>query len=479
MKRNAFTFQKKLLCYFMFFTAVIFTVLWLLQTVFLQRFYDGMIIKNTISASDSIVSQFGSEQIADYIDEISRENSIVVYVTDTEGNLLYSSDEFRKLQGRQNEREERGGKGIKGDHAHYRELPENFDEFLQLLSQSENGTAELRTDDLYAYGRYITFSGEDAVLYLGATLGAVGSAARIIRTQLLWVTLLSVVIGFVLAWFLSRSFAKPIAQLNEKAHKLGGNQSDTPFAEGFCTELDDLNGTLDRTAEKLKQNREFQNEFLANVSHDLRTPLTMIKGYAEMIRDISREDERQCAADVAVIVEESDRLTALVNEILEYSELQMTDKEPVKESVNLSEIVISVTDSFENLHAKDGFTFERSIADGIQISGNASRLQRAVYNLIDNAVRHAGADKWIGVTLKSDGQTAAVEISDHGSGIAADDIGHIWEKYYTNRQRRGKGVSGLGLAIVKQTVTMHNGNCEVSSEPEKGSTFRILLPISA
>lgn len=462
----------------MFFTAVIFTVLWLLQTVFLQRFYDSMIINNTVHAADSIVSQFGSAQIADAIDEISRENSIVVYVTDTDGNLLYSSDEFRKLQGRHNEREERGGKGIKADHAHYRELPENYSEFLETLRASSDGTAELRTDDLYVYGRSITYNGEDAVLYLGATLGAVGSAARIIRTQLLWVTLLSVAVGFVLAWFLSRSFAKPIAQLNEKAHQLGEHQPDIPFAEGFCTELDDLNGTLDRTAEKLKQNREFQNEFLANVSHDLRTPLTMIKGYAEMIRDISREDEQQCAADVAVIVEESDRLTALVNEILEYSELQMTDKEPVSEQVDLSGIVTSVTDSFENLYAKDGFTFSRSIAAGIQIHGNASRLQRAVYNLLDNAVRHAGADQWIGVTLKSDGQTASVEISDHGSGIAPDDIEHIWEKYYTNRQRRGKGVSGLGLAIVKQTVTMHNGKCEVSSEPDKGSTFRILLPIS-
>ena len=462
----------------MFFTAVVFTVLWLLQTVFLQRFYDGMIIKNTVDAADSIVSQFGSSQIADYIDEISRENSIVVYVTDTEGNLFYSSDEFRKLQGRHSERDDRGGKGIKGDHAHYRMLPENYGEFLDTLRASSDGTAELRTDDLYVYGRAVTFGGEDAVLYLGAALGAVGSAARIIRTQLLWVTLLSVAVGFVLAWFLSRSFAKPIAQLNEKAHQLGGNQPDAPFTEGFCTELDDLNVTLDKTAEKLKQNREFQNAFLANVSHDLRTPLTMIKGYAEMIRDISREDAQQCAADVAVIVEESDRLTALVNEILEYSELQMTDREPVAEQVNLSEIVTYVTDSFEKLYAKDGFTFARSIAAGIPVCGNASRLQRAVYNLLDNAVRHAGEDKWIGVTLRSDGQTAAVEISDHGSGIAPDEQEHIWEKYYTNRQRRGKGVSGLGLAIVKQTVTMQGGRCEVNSEPDKGSTFRILLPIS-
>ena len=461
----------------MFFTAVIFTVLWLLQTVFLQRFYDSMIMKNTVSAAERIVAQTDSSRLADHIDVVSRENSIVVYVTDPAGKLLYSSDEFRKMQGKPNDRDIPPPKGNRGDRPHYRELPENFGEFLHTLRESEDGTAELRSDELYVYGRYITYNGGEAVLYLGATLGAVGSAARIIRTQLLWVTLLSVTVGLVLAWFLSRSFAKPIAQLNEKAHTLGENQPDLPFAEGFCTELDDLNGTLDRTAEKLRQNREFQNEFLANVSHDLRTPLTMIKGYAEMIRDISREDEQQCASDVAVIVEESDRLTALVNEILEYSELQMTEKEPVTEQVDLSEIVISVSDSFENLYTKDGFTFERDIAADIQISGNASRLQRAVYNLLDNAVRHAGDDRWIGVTLRSDGQTAAVEISDHGSAIAPDDLERIWEKYYTNRQRRGKGVSGLGLAIVRQTVTMHNCKCEVRSVVGQGSTFRILLPI--
>lgn len=477
MKRNTFTFQKKLLSYFMFFTAVIFTVLWLLQTVFWQQFYDGMIIRNTVSAAESIVAESGNPRIADYIDEISRENTIVVYVTDTEGSPLYSSDEFRKMHEKHDERDDRGRKGIRGDRAHYRELPDNYGEFLQMLRNSSDGTAELRSDDLYVYGRYITFSGEDAVLYLGASLGSVGSAARIIRTQLLWVTLLSVAVGFVLAWFLSRSFAKPIAQLSEKAQNLSENQQRSSFTEGFCTELDELNATLDRTAVKLQQNREFQNEFLANVSHDLRTPLTMIKGYAEMIRDISREDEQQCAADVAVIVEETDRLTALVNEILEYSELQMTDKERIAEQVDLSEIITSVTDSFEKLYAKDGFIFGRNITADIHICGNASRLQRAFYNLLDNAVRHAGDDRWVGTVLKADGQTAVVEISDHGSGIKPDDLERIWEKYYTNRQRRGKGVSGLGLAIVKQTVTMHGGKCEVISEPEKGSTFRIVLPI--
>ncbi len=482
MKRKTNSFRKKLLSWFMFFTVVIFTVLWLLQTVFLQKFYNSMIIRNTVKVADKISSESQSSDITSYIDDISRSNSILVFVTDTDGNIMYSSDEYKKGHKFKDERLEMpyngNGKEIR---FHYRELPENYTEFLSAVNASDNGEAELQNDDIYVYGRLIDFYGNDekAVLYVGTTLNAVGSTARIIRIQLIWVTLLSIIIAFVLALFMSKSFSKPVSQLNEKAaHKLGEKDNDAEFSEGFCTELDELNKTLDTTSEKLKKNREFQNELLANVSHDLRTPLTMIKGYAEMIRDISREDEKQCAEDVAVIVEETDRLTALVNEILEYSELQMSDSEAVMNDVDLSETVASVADSFDKLYSKDGYVFERNIADDIHIKGNVSRLQRAIYNLLDNAVRHAGEDKWLGISLRTDNDKAIIEISDHGSGIAPEELEHIWDRYYTKRQRSGKGVSGLGLAIVKQIVSQHNGVCKAESEVGAGSVFSIELSIN-
>ena len=164
-----------------------------------------------------------------------------------------------------------------------------------------------------------------------------------------------------------------------------------------------------------------------------------------------------------------------MNEILEYSELQMSDSEAVMNDVDLSETVSSVADSFGKLYSKDGYVFERNIADGVHVKGNVSRLQRAVYNLLDNAVRHAGEDKWVGISLKSDKDKAIIEISDHGSGIAPDELEHIWDRYYTKRQRNGKGVSGLGLAIVKQIVSQHNGVCKAESEVGTGSVFSIEL----
>ena len=485
MRFKAKTFRIKLLSYFLLFTAVIFTVLWLLQTVLLQSFYNGMIISNAKSAAEKITSYSTGSDMNETLDELSVDNSLLVFITDTEGNILYSADEYKKGHKELDDMDVpdddyddimqiKGSKRRKNGHIHYRELPTNFDVFLRELEDSDSGEAEITTEQMYFYGKYIDYGdGDKAVLYLGTNLNAVGSTARIIRFQLLIVTILSVGVGIILALFMSKRFSKPVSQLDKKAHTLGENTEAPDYHKGFCLELDDLNDTLDRTDEKLKKNKMFQNELLANVSHDLRTPLTMIKGYAEMIRDISHEDEKQCAEDVAVIVRETDRLTALVNEILEYSELQMSDTEPVMTDVDISEAVKTVTDSFESLYSKEGCTFERSIADNIRIRGNSSRLTRAVYNLIDNAVRHIGDDKWVGVTLKKENGRAVIEISDHGKGISKEELERIWDKYYTCRQREGKGVSGLGLAIVKQTVIQHNGICGAESETGKGSTFYI------
>ena len=190
----------------------------------------------------------------------------------------------------------------------YKNLPDGYDEFLSALSQSEDGTVEYKTDSQYVCGRYIeTADDEQTVLYVSAALGAVGATASIIRMQLLWVTALSLVIAFLIAWFLARRFAVPVGQLSDQAKMLADECYKPQFQKGFCSELDELSDALDQTAGELAEAKRYQKELLANVSHDLRTPLTMIKGYAEMVRDISWEDEAQRAADTGIIIREADR----------------------------------------------------------------------------------------------------------------------------------------------------------------------------
>ena len=481
MKHKIRSFGFRLWLCFAVFTAIIFTVLWLLQTVFLQSFYNEMIIGNTKKTAQSIITNSSSENINDLIDELAHNNSILVYITDTEGELLYSSDEWGGMRKKGIAAENGAMKGKKGEKhlgGGYRSLPDEYASFLEKLTASDNGTVEIRDDNYYVYGSYIDYSGtgKKSVLYVGASIDAVGASVTIISMQLVWVTLLSVVVGFILSWFIAGRFSSPVNRLSAKAKRLGERDYEPGFGKGFCTELDELSDTLDKTNEKLIESHEFQMELLANASHDLRTPLTMIKGYAEMIRDISWEDSRQCGEDVAVIIKEADRLTALVNEIMEYSELKSEDREKDLIRLDLSRLAARTATSFEALKKPEGIIVEKSIEDGIFVDGNSGRLERALYNLMDNAARHTDDSKRIKVSLALEKKTVRISVSDYGSGIPEEELDHIWDRYYTTRMRKGKGVSGLGLAIVRQITELHKGSCKVYSKPGEGSTFVMELP---
>lgn len=500
MKTKTWPFRTKLWLYFVLFAALIFSLLWLLQTVGLQRFYDGMMENNIRNAAKTITAACQSDDFYDIIDHLTFEESLLVYLTDGEGRVIYSSDSynpyFRQMKNRPGPgKPDRNDPHRKIDNSArqtdlYRNLPDNYDEFLGKLAASETGTVEYTDGNSYVYGSRITLDDdhdehdddddddgpEEAILYVSGTLGAVGAAASIIRTQLLWGTVLSLILGFVIAWIISRRFAKPISQLTEQAKMLSEEKYEEKFEKGFCKELDDLNDSLTESAENLSEAREYQKELLANVSHDLRTPLTTIKGYAEMVRDFSWEDEEQRIADTEVIIKEADRMTALVNEILEYSRLKEKNAALKTTDVNFSNLTESAADRFEPLFRSQGGMIEREIEPDCIVKGDPELLERAIYNLLDNAIRHADeSDKRVTIILRQEGDHTILEVRDYGKGIAPEELPHIWEKYYTSRQRNNKGVSGLGLAIVKQTADLHHVEVSAESEPGKGSTFSFIL----
>lgn len=491
-KKKTPSFRTKLWLYFAAFAAVIFSLLWILQTVFLQNFYDNMMKRNIREAAEKIASNADSPEIFDIIDRLSLEDSLLVYITDDDGDIIYSSDAYQpyfRQNSRQNFGPERENPSHRGEESgkqlwSSRSLPDNFDDFLESLAKDESGTVAYTFGNAYIFGTRIRFmeddddddDREDAVLYVAGTLGAVGAAASIIRVQLLWVTGLSLVLAFIIAWLIARRFAAPVNQLNDQARMLSRDQYEDHFSRGFCRELDELNDSLSQSARELAAARDYQKELLANVSHDLRTPLTMIKGYAEMIRDISWEDETQREADCAVIIKEADRMTALVNEILEYSRLQEKDLEPVFSDVDLSRLTAETVERFRPLAQKSGVEIDRQIAPDCTVRGNRELLERALFNLIDNAVRHsAERDMPVTVTVSRDAGRVRLDVRDQGEGIDPQELPHIWEKYYTNRQRGNQGVSGLGLAIVKQIAGIHGAEVRAESQKGYGSTFSLIF----
>ncbi|MGN1390221.1 MAG: sensor histidine kinase [Bulleidia sp.] len=472
------SFRTKLWLCFVLFAAFIFSILWLLQTVFLQQLYNRMLAASTRRAAQEIAASSSEETFTDLIDRLSQENSLLVYITDSSGTIYYHSDSYQSYYSDAEENPYHSDEPMGWQIGIYRNLPDGYDTFLDTILASEDGTAEYETDTKYIFGSVIRLSdGQPAILYASASLEPVGAAVSILKIQLIWVTGLSLLIAFLLSWFLAKRFSKPVHQLVLQAEQLADGTSRPIETKGFCRELDALSDSLTRTAVKLDEAEHAQQDLLSNISHDLRTPLTMIRGYAEMVRDVSWNNEALRTADTGIIIREADRLTDLVNQILEYSRLQEERIVPVFRSADLSALSVQVCRQFRPLAEKEGIAIEEHISPACMVNGDPDLLKRLIFNLIDNALKHAGTEKKITVSVFQE-ELVILEVRDYGEGISEEELPHIFEKYYSTRSKSGP-VSGLGLAIVKQIADLHSALCTAESTPGQGSCFRISLkPVS-
>lgn len=470
----------------MLFAAIIFGSLWLLQTVFLQNFYDAMVIHNVKKAAGQLAEQKDSPYFTDSMDELASSQSLLIFWTDEEGQILYSADEHHAVYTPNQAWHDSGENPYRQQEeplnwqaAALRHLPQAYDDFLRRLSASETGTMGYTTEDgtVYVYGmRLHTQSAslaQDSVLYISTPLGAVGAAVGILRRQLVWVTIASLVLGLAIAYGLAKQFARPVAALTAQAKSLLDSEVEDNYAQGFCTELDELSQTLGQTAKALEELENARRELLANISHDLRTPLTMIKGYAEMVQEISWADDTKRADDLAVIIREADRLTGLVNDIVEYSAWHSGKQLSIREAVNLTAAAQTVMEQFVPLEKAKGIFIEAVLEPEQWVLGDSEQLKRVLYNLLDNAIGHAGSSHKVRVCIQGVGDTLVrAEVQDFGEGIAEEELPYIWERYFTAKNRPSGGKSsGLGLAIVKEILLGLDAAFGVDSTVGEGSIF--------
>lgn len=466
----------KLWKYFVLYAAITLALLWLLQTVFLQGFYSQMQLKSVEQAANDIAENLKSEEDFLLLDSIAYENSFQIILTDWNGNIRYSVDQYSSAY-RENQNPYQSGTKQSWQMGLHQSLPEDYDSFLDALSASEDGSVsyELASETDHSnwiYGKALSLTGEQLVLYINAPIGAVYSTVVILRTLLLAVSFLLLCIGFGLAYLFARRFARPIIKLSAQTKKLAEGGNTITFEKGFCTELDALSSTLDETAQSLARLENSRRELLANVTHDLRTPLTLISGYAEKIGDLSWEEREEACQDAAIIKREANRLTLLVNDILDYSVLQSGAASFNLQSVNISRLAEKVILQFQVLHEQKQIIFEQSIEPELYVTADEQRLSQVFYNLIANAITHVGNNRIVGVRVSRKGKTVRVEVYDHGQGISQENIPHIWDRYFTSRERkRSENGTGLGLSIVKEILTAHSAEYGVNSQTGQGSCF--------
>ncbi len=455
--------------YFTIFAIIILAVLWFLQTVFLENFYDVMQKNHIKKIAEKICNAGENTEIV--IDTFAAENSILILLTDVNGNIIYSADEYSlSYKKKPYSYIDHGGDNnpYRSDYPEqtYRHQPEHYYDFLKRLGDSESIFYTIehnKKNNTLIYGQRLS---DNSILYINTSIGAIGSTVSIIRLQLCAVTIMALLTGFLTAIFISKRFSKPIFQLSQQSQKMADGDFNISFKKGFCAETDKLADSLAYAAYKISETDKLRRELLANVSHDLRTPLTMIKGYAELIRDMY--EEKNTNNDAEIIIREADRLSLLVNDILDYSKLQSGTVKFEFEKIDISFLTETTAEQFSAICKTKNINITKSIEVNKYVMADKKRIQQVLYNFITNAVVHTKKNGNVYILVIEKNEIVRIEIRDSGNGINPEELPYIWDRYFTSKKG---GTNGLGLAIVKEILIAHNSQFGVDSKEGIGSIF--------
>lgn len=323
----------------------------------------------------------------------------------------------------------------------------------------------------------------DAYVFIYSYLEPIGTTMSILQTTFLITANIVLLIGCVIAIILSSHIANPLVKISRNANRLITGQFNMPVRNNDYEEIATLTENLNEASKEISRTEDLRKDLIANVSHDLRTPLTMIKAYAEMIRDLSGDNPEKRNNHLGVIIDETDRLTTLVTDLLNLSKIQSGVSELNREIFNFSEHVEELLKRFMLLDDKADYSIDKQIQENIFIDCDKQKIEQVIYNLVNNAINYIGPDKVVTIRLYCiNGKEARFEVSDRGVGIPQEQIPYLWDRYYKvdrsqNHQRAVKG-TGLGLSIVKGVLEGHGFKYGVQSKVGSGSTFWFSFPVS-
>ena len=282
-------------------------------------------------------------------------------------------------------------------------------------------------------------------------------------------------IGALVAWGLSRRIALPLqhAELATRRIAAGDLTTRVPDVDGD-DELASLGRSINQMAETLERSRGVERQFLLSVSHDLRTPLTSIRGYAEAIADGAIAQPGDAAN---VILAEARRLERLVRDLLDLAKLESREFTFELTTVDLADIAAATAEGFQPEAADAGIAIQAAPSHPVLVTGDADRLAQATANLVENALKYASSR--VSIDVRAEGGWAHLDVLDDGPGIAPEDAPHVFERLYVSRHepRRKEAGSGLGLAIVRELVTAMNGQVWASGAPNGGACLSIAFPL--
>lgn len=481
---RAVSVHARLILYFACFAAVMLVIIWVLQIGMLDYFYRGTKLEELTHVSKDLESAIGDDDLESRAVDLAMAYDTCIRIFRVDSGYLGSEVVSTDI--------------VPACLIHH--LPTNMlNNFYQHAisnggqwsTQKKLGRDDNDNDDMAgsfsvsrgisAVSAYIvTVGGEDYVIFLNTEFLPMSSTVRTLGVQFWWIAAGVLAAAVVLSLFFSRRISRPLEDMNRAAKRLAVGEYDVTFSEEGYLETRELAATLNYAAGEIARSDGLQRELIANVSHDLRTPLTMISGYAEVMRDIPGENSPE---NLQIIIDESQRLSELVTDMLDLSKIRAGAKAPNMTCFDLTETVGEVMARYEKLVAHDGYDISFDGCGAAPVYADRTMMLQVVYNLINNAINYTGDNKKVTVGERIFERAGAlyvrISVTDTGPGIPRDQIPLIWDRYYKidKVHRRAMVGTGLGLSIVKGILRTHNAAYGVESTEGIGSTFWFELPM--
>lgn len=443
----------KTLEYLIVFSISILLLLWLVQIVFFKIYYEKYQMNYTSELVEKIIN-IDNNNIFDGIDTLSLDNNICLEYIDYWGNkYFYNNKTTSCLLGKSD--------AIDKEIVSIKKKKEDVS-FEKILNPLNNSVSLL-------YG----IKKNNGYIFLFTSLEDIGTTTSLVKSQLIYTTLLAIIFSIIIALFLSKRIARPISNMTEKAKKLAEGNYDVHFESTGINEIDELANSLNYLEQEVSKTDEYRRDLMANVSHDLKTPLTMIKAYAEMIRDITIDNKEKTVSNLNVIIAETDRLNILVNDILELSKLQNAQNDLEITEFDIVSLIKDILTRYDIIKETEHYKLLLESPESIIVNADKKRISQVIYNLINNAINYTGDDLSVTVRLTDKKNSCFVEIIDTGKGIDKKDLPNIWDRYYKKEKNHKRNVvgTGLGLSIVKNILEQHSFAYGVKSAKNKGTIF--------
>lgn len=445
--------KRKIWQYLIIFSLVIILFLWLFQVIFINKYYEYTKTKDIKHIANKLLTAYNSENIYNTLDEISYQENLCIEITSSNSTLYRSSTTSNCLF----------SKGV---------LKESF-----INSGSKEETYNLQNPQ-FANKTILEAIKLDDNLYafLSTSLEPLDSTAKILKEQLLIISILILSLSLLIGYFISKRLSKPIVDISKKANLIAKGKIKKEFtSDSDILEIEDLNNSLNEMMVELGKTEELEKDLLANVSHDLKTPLTMIKAYAEMVRDLTYNDKEKRDSNLNIIIEETDRLALLVNDILTLSKLQQSMDNLTLSEFDLILLIKNILKRFTIYEEKYGYNiiFKHTNIRKLMIKADQKKIEQVLYNLIINAINYTGSDMKVVINISKVNNLYKIEVIDSGKGIDTKDLDNIFDKYYKSEKKHKRNLygTGLGLSIVKSIFLLHDYKYGVDTKKGKGSSF--------